>query len=60
MAAARDALEATAQDNQKDAEKFKTDLFNIARTTLSSKLLTQHKDFFAEICVNAILKIKGF
>merc|ERR1712142_136936 len=59
VAAARDALEATAQDNQKDAEKFKTDLFNIARTTLSSKLLTQHKDFFAEICVNAILKIKG-
>jgi len=58
VAAARDALEATAQDNQSDPEKFKADLFNIARTTLSSKLLTQHKDFFAEICVNAILKIK--
>jgi len=58
VAAARDALEATAKDNQSDPEKFKADLFNIARTTLSSKLLTQHKDFFAEICVNAILKIK--
>lgn len=59
VVAAREALEAGAVDNQSDPEKFKADLFNIARTTLSSKLLTQHKDFFATICVNAILKIKG-
>ena len=51
VAVARDALENAAQDNQSDAEQFRTDLFNIARTTLSSKLLTQHKDFFAKICV---------
>jgi len=58
VAAARDALEGAAKDNQSDPEQFKTDLFNIARTTLSSKLLTQHKDFFAKICVDAIVKIK--
>ena len=59
MAVARDALEKAAEDNQSDAEQFRVDLFNIARTTLSSKLLTQHKDFFAKICVDAILKIRG-
>merc|ERR1712180_471312 len=58
VAVARDALEAVAQDNGSDEEKFRNDLFNIARTTLSSKLLTQHKDFFANICVDAIMKIK--
>merc|ERR1712180_374187 len=59
VAVARDALEAVAQDNGSDEEKFRNDLFNIARTTLSSKLLTQHKDFFANICVDAIMKIKA-
>ena len=32
---------------------------NIARTTLSSKLLTQYKDHFAELAVNAVLRLKG-
>ena len=32
---------------------------NIARTTLSSKLLTQHKDHFAKLAVEAILRLKG-
>jgi len=59
VAVARDALELVAQDNGSDEEKFRNDLFNIARTTLSSKLLTQHKDFFANICVDAIMKIKS-
>ena len=59
VAVARDALEAVAQDNGSDEEKFRNDLFNIARTTLSSKLLTQHKDFFANICVDAIMKIRA-
>ena len=35
------------------------DLMNIARTTLSSKLLTQFKDHFAELAVNAVLRLKG-
>lgn len=32
---------------------------NIARTTLSSKLLTHHKDHFASLAVQAILRLKG-
>lgn len=32
---------------------------NIARTTLSSKILAQHKDFFSNLSVNAILRLKG-
>jgi T-complex protein 1 subunit beta len=36
-----------ARDNSSDQEKFKTDLLNIAKTTLSSKLLTQDKQHFA-------------
>lgn len=57
--AARQALESAAIDNSKDAAKFREDLLNIARTTLSSKLLTQHRDHFAELAVNAILRLKG-
>jgi T-complex protein 1 subunit beta len=36
-----------ARDNSSDQEKFKGDLLNIAKTTLSSKLLTQDKQHFA-------------
>lgn len=36
-----------AIDNSKDTEKFHEDLLNIAKTTLSSKLLTQDKNNFA-------------
>ena len=35
------------------------DLLNIARTTLSSKILTQHKDFFARLAVAAVTRLKG-
>ena len=41
-----------------DPVKFREDLLNIARTTLSSKILTQHKEHFAELAVNAILRLK--
>lgn len=37
---------------------FREDLMNIARTTLSSKILTQHKDHFSTLAVNAILRLK--
>lgn len=43
---ARAALEASAMDHSADPELFKQDLLNIARTTLSSKLLTHEKDWF--------------
>lgn len=48
-----------ARDNSTDLEKFKEDLLNIAKTTLSSKLLTQDKQHFAELAVNAVLRLKG-
>jgi len=46
---AKETLQALARDNSGDLVKFKEDLMNIARTTLSSKLLQQDKvfiDFF--------------
>jgi T-complex protein 1 subunit beta len=50
---------ATCTDALYATEKFKQDLFNIARTTLSSKILAQHKEHFARIAVDAILRLKG-
>jgi T-complex protein 1 subunit beta len=40
-------------------EKFRQDLINIARTTLSSKILRGDKDHFAKLCVDAVLRLKG-
>lgn len=54
-----DALENTAIDNSKNPEKFRQDLINIAKTTLSSKILSQDKNQFAELAVNAILRLKN-
>ena len=31
---------------------------NIAKTTLSSKILTQYKDKFASLCVDAVMRLK--
>uniref|UniRef100_A0A8D3CFE2 T-complex protein 1 subunit beta n=1 Tax=Scophthalmus maximus TaxID=52904 RepID=A0A8D3CFE2_SCOMX len=36
-----------------------SDLLNISRNTLSSKLLTHHKDHFANLAVNAVMRLKG-
>ncbi|GAB1605359.1 T-complex protein 1 subunit beta-like [Argonauta hians] len=58
-AVAREALEKSAIDNGNDPVKFRQDLKNIALTTLGSKILTQHSDHFAELAVNAVLKLKG-
>lgn len=33
--------------------------FQIAKTTLSSKILAQHKDFFSNLAVDAVLRLKG-
>lgn len=57
--AAKEALTNAAIDNGKDEVKFREDLMNIARTTLSSKILSQHKEFFAKISVDAVLRLKG-
>ena len=57
--AARTRLAKIARDNSSDQQKFKNDLLNIAKTTLSSKLLTQDKQHFAELAVEAVLRLKG-
>lgn len=59
MKAAEEALETAAQDNSGDAEKFHNDLMNISRTTLSSKILVQHKEHFSKLAVDAVLRLKG-
>jgi len=58
-AVAKEALEKSASDNSKDENVFREDLMNIARTTLSSKILSQHKDFFSKLAVDAVLRLKG-
>ncbi len=40
-------------------ELFRKDLLNVAATTLSSKILAYDKEHFANICVNAVLRLKG-
>jgi T-complex protein 1 subunit beta len=57
--AARQRLVAIAADNKADPQAFRRDLINIAKTTLSSKILTQEKEHFAELAVDAVLRLKG-
>ncbi|KAF5898827.1 T-complex protein 1 subunit beta, partial [Clarias magur] len=57
--AAREALREAAVDHGNDEVKFQEDLLNISRTTLSSKLLTHHKEHFAKLAVEAVLRLKG-
>merc|ERR1719336_2805140 len=54
---AQDALKQCAEDNGKDKEKFRQDLINIAKTTMSSKIVRASLDQFAELTVDAVLKI---
>lgn len=42
-----------------DSAQFHEDLLNIARTTLSSKILSQHKEYFSKLAVDAVLRLKG-
>lgn len=46
-------------DNGQDSEKFRSDLMNIAMTTLSSKILSQDKEHFANMAVDAVMRLKG-
>ncbi|XP_031158360.1 T-complex protein 1 subunit beta [Sander lucioperca] len=56
---AREALREAAVDHSNDSARFQEDLLNIARTTLSSKLLTHHKDHFSQLAVAAVMRLKG-
>jgi T-complex protein 1 subunit beta len=40
-------------------KNFREDLLNIARTTLSSKILKQEKEHFSKLAVDAVLRLKG-
>lgn len=42
-----------------DEDQFREDLLNIARTTLSSKLLTDDREHFSVLAVDAVLRLKG-
>ncbi|GAB2276526.1 T-complex protein 1 subunit beta [Dionaea muscipula] len=55
---ALNALLKRVVDNKEDAEKFKSDLMKIAMTTLSSKILSQDKDHFAKLAVDAVIRLK--
>ena len=52
-------LKEIAWNNKDDAEKFREDLTNIARTTLSSKLLDTDREHFAKLAVDAVIRLKG-
>ncbi|CAL1217249.1 unnamed protein product [Candida parapsilosis] len=54
-----EALDKNAVNNGLDPAKFRLDLLNIAKTTLSSKILSQDKEQFATLAVDAILRLKG-
>lgn len=56
---ALEALSKVAMDNSNDKEKFYSDLVNIAKTTLSSKILSQDKDYFSKLAADAILRLNG-
>lgn len=56
---ALEVLDERTFDNSSDPEKLRTDLTNIARTTLSSKILTVDKEHFSKIAVDAVMCLKG-
>ncbi|EEP81213.1 T-complex protein 1 subunit beta [Uncinocarpus reesii 1704] len=57
--AALEALEHAAVDNSSDPAAFRKDLHSIARTTLSSKVLAQDREQFANLACDAVLRLKG-
>lgn len=56
---AKKVLTEISFDNSNDEALFHNDLMNIARTTISSKLLTQEKEHFAKLAVDAVLRLNG-
>jgi len=56
---AKQALEKSARPLSTDPETFRQQLITIAKTTLSSKIISQSKDLFATLCVDATLRLKG-
>ncbi|CCW60959.1 unnamed protein product [Phytomonas sp. EM1] len=57
--AAQEALVASTEDHGNNKELFYEDLIRIAKTTLSSKIITVESEHFAKLCVDAVLRLKG-
>lgn len=53
------AKKALREASVESKDQFENDLLRIARTTLSSKILAQHKEHFAQLAVKAVLRLKG-
>merc|ERR1711959_394588 len=51
---ARKALADAALNHGDDPVAFRADLVNIAKTTLSSKVVSHDREYFANLCVDAI------
>src|ERR1700712_2094253 len=58
-AAALAALADAAVDNSGSESDLRKDLEAIARTTLSSKVLSQDRTHFAKLATDAVLRMKG-
>uniref|UniRef100_A0AC35TZ01 T-complex protein 1 subunit beta n=1 Tax=Rhabditophanes sp. KR3021 TaxID=114890 RepID=A0AC35TZ01_9BILA len=52
---AQDTLKASALTST----DMRSDLMKIARTTLGSKILSQHKEFFSNLAVDVVMRLKG-
>jgi len=55
---AYEALEKSAKNNSASKEKFQEDLLNIAKTTLSSKVLSNETEKFSKLAVDAVMRLK--
>lgn len=53
------ALDKSATPLAPNHEDYRKQLMNIARTTLSSKIISESKEFFAKLCVDAVLRIRS-
>ncbi|MCQ2965045.1 MAG: T-complex protein 1 subunit beta [archaeon] len=55
--AAKEVLLKQAFNDYSDKDKYYNDLINIAKTTLSSKLVTHEKEKFSKMVVDAVLRL---
>lgn len=53
------AQEALKKASKESGEGLENDLMKIAKTSLGSKILSQHSDHFAKLAVDAVLRLKG-
>eukprot|EP00917_Polyrhabdina_sp_WS-2016_P031224 GHVP01066584.1.p2 GENE.GHVP01066584.1~~GHVP01066584.1.p2 ORF type:complete len:535 (-),score=104.85 GHVP01066584.1:3086-4690(-) len=59
VAAQKALLERVTKKFDRDGEEFKSKLLDLAKTTLSSKLLNHEKELFAKLAVDAVLRLRG-